>query len=274
MSDLNTSIFPTWCPGCGDFSIWSALKKAIQDLQIPTHKLAIVYGIGCSGNMASSIKCFGFHGLHGRGIPVAEGIKLSNHKLHVIVVAGDGDLLGEGLNHFISTARYNHDITVILHNNQVYGLTTGQSSPTALLNTKGKTTPLGVVAQPINPVSLALNIGASHVNRGFSGDIPELTNLIKNSINHSGFSLIDVLQPCVTFNKLNTYNWFRERLTKLDKIPLNQEEAQKKAGWENDRIHTGTFIQEKKAGNVVKITIWRNGKTQDLSVKLGSTENQ
>lgn len=241
---LNTKIFPTWCAGCGDFGIWAGLKGALNQVNVPRERVVIVYGIGCSGNMASFVSMYGVHGLHGRAIPVAEGIKAANHKLKVIVVAGDGDLLGEGMNHFVTASRMNSDITVILHNNQMYSLTTGQSSPTSLMGTKGKATPEGVMDKPVNPVGLSLLMGGSHVMRGFSGDIAHMTGLIKSGIEHEGFSFIDVLQPCVTFNKLNTYEWFRQRIMKLDKPYRFLYDAIVESEWNEDRILIGEFYKD------------------------------
>ncbi|OQA83658.1 MAG: 2-oxoglutarate oxidoreductase subunit KorB [Microgenomates group bacterium ADurb.Bin238] len=244
--ELNTSVFPTWCPGCGDYGIWAALKKALSKLDTPIENVVIVYGIGCSGNMASFLKVYGVHGLHGRAIPVAEGIKLANKKLKVIVVGGDGDLLGEGVAHLVAASRSNPDITVILHNNQIYGLTTGQSSPTSLKGSKSKTYPMGTPDEPLNPVQLALTLGASQVMRGFAGDIEHLTTLISDAINHEGFSLVEVLQPCVTFNKINTYAWFRERIKKLEQPERSRLEALRKGVWTNQQIMIGEFFRESK----------------------------
>lgn len=246
IENLNTKIFPNWCPGCGDYGIWAALKKALGNLDLPKERLVIVYGIGCHGNMASFMNVYGVHGLHGRAIPVAEGIKLANSKLKVVVIGGDGDLLGEGMNHLISAARSNPDITVILHNNQVYGLTTGQSSPTSLKGSVSKTYPNGVPDEPINPIQLMLTLGASHVSRGFAGDIEHLTQLINRALKHRGFSLVDVLQPCVTYNKLNTYAWFRQRLKKLERPETSRLEALRKAVWSNEQILIGDFFAEEK----------------------------
>lgn len=241
--DLNTKQFPTWCGGCGDLGIWAALKQAIVAQKLRWEQVVIVYGIGCSGNMASFLKVYGFHGLHGRALPAAEGIKTANHKLKVIVVAGDGDLLGEGMGHFVASCRANHDLTVILHNNQVYGLTTGQNAPTTLKGVKSKSTPLGVIDEPINPIQLALVSGAKHVARGFAGDINHLTGLIGQALSYNGFSLVDVLQPCVTFNKLNTYQWFRDRLQYLEKPATSAIEALRLGVWTDKQIRIGTFYQ-------------------------------
>ncbi len=240
---LNTTSHPTWCPGCGDFGIWMALKMALVDLQLEPHNTVVVYGIGCSGNMANTLKTYAFHGLHGRPIPAAEGIKLANHGLNVIVVAGDGDTYGEGLNHFLTSIRGNHDLTMIVHDNQVYGLTTGQTAPTSEKGYASKSTPQGVIEEPLNPLALALSAGGGFIARGFAGNMLQLTELIKKGIQHRGFSLIDVLQPCVTFNKHNTYHWFYERVYDLEKEGHRQNDwnaAMQKAR-DMERLATGLF---------------------------------
>lgn len=247
MLNLDTNIFPTWCPGCGNFGIWAALKTAIHQLNLETHELVIVYDIGCNGNASSSIKTYGLHGLHGRAIPAATGIKLTNHHQKVIVIGGDGGLLGEGMAHFISACRANMDITVILHNNQVYGLTTGQSSPTSMKGTKGKATPFGVTETPVEPCAIALISGASFVARTFAGTIPESTQIFAKAITHSGFSLVEVLQPCITFNKLNTYDWFRQRVKSMTQTPIDVYEAIFKARWTDQEIFTGIFRNDESA---------------------------
>ena len=208
--------FPTWCPGCGNFGIWAALKTAFTNLGFTEENLAIIFGIGCSGNMNDFLWADSFHALHGRSIPNAIGVKIANHKLPVVVIAGDGDCYGEGGNHLIHAARGNHDITVIVHDNRVYGLTTGQAAPTALKGFKAKSTPSGIIEVPINPIALAVTQGATFVGQGFSGDINHLVALIESGIKHKGFSLINVFQPCVTFNPLSSYAFYRERIYKLD----------------------------------------------------------
>lgn len=241
--NYNTSIFPTWCPGCGDFGLWGSLKQALANLKIEPYQLTAVFGIGCHGNMASFLKCYGVHSLHGRSIPTAAGIKLANHKLPVLVIGGDGDLLGEGLNHFMAGARANYDITVILHNNQLYSLTTGQASPTSLLGTKTKTTLDGVIDEPINPAQLAISGKAGLVARGFAGDMPSLTKIMMEAMQHPGFSLVEVLQPCVTFNKLNTYEWFRQRIKPADRTVTDKFEGLKVAEWNDETIYTGILYK-------------------------------
>ena len=206
---------PTWCPGCGDWGIGAALKIAFSQLGFTPSSIVVVFGIGCSGNMNDFLNAYAVHSLHGRAIPNAIGVKLANHKLPVIVVAGDGDCYGEGGNHLIHAARGNHDITVIVHDNRVYGLTTGQVAPTAQKGFKSKSTPVGIIESPINPLSLALTQGATFVAQAFAGDTLHTIEIIKKAIEHKGFSIVNILQPCVTFNKVNTYDYYLKRLYKL-----------------------------------------------------------
>lgn len=249
VQDYSTTVFPSWCPGCGDFGIWGSLKQALTQLGWKPHQFLMIFGIGCSGNMASFIKCYGLHSLHGRSVPTAIGAKLANHEFPVLVVGGDGDLLGEGLSHFIHAARANHDITVILHNNQIYGLTTGQASPTSMPGLDTKTTPHGVIERPLDPSALAILNDAGFVARGFAGNMPHLTSLIIDAIKHPGFSLVEVLQPCVTFNHLNTYEWFRKRIKKVEwegSDPSQESDpyaALKLAEWTEETINTGILYR-------------------------------
>ncbi|MCL4338705.1 thiamine pyrophosphate-dependent enzyme [Patescibacteria group bacterium] len=207
--------FPTWCPGCGDFGIWASIKGALAKLGYSPEEMAVVFGIGCSGNMNDFLWVDSFHALHGRAVPNAVGIKIANHKLPVLAIAGDGDCYGEGGNHLIHACRGNHDITILVHDNRVYGLTTGQVAPTGLKGFKAKSTPQGVIEVPVNPVALAITQGATYVAQGFAGDINHLTDLIVEGVKHKGLSLVNVFQPCVTFNHVTTYAWYRERLYKL-----------------------------------------------------------
>lgn len=245
-ASLESPYFPTWCPGCGNFGVWTALKNALVELQIPEQELVIVYGVGCSGNMADFNRVYGFHALHGRAISNAVAIKAANHRLKVIVVAGDGDTYGEGLNHFISAMRGNHDITLLVHDNQVYGLTTGQTAPTTDKGTKTKSTPFGSPEVPINPIGMALTADATFIARGFAGNIRHLTEMIKRAILHPGFSLVDMFQPCFTFNKVNTYHYFRERIYDLQQ---NEFEANHKVlAWEktfdHEKLPIGIFYED------------------------------
>jgi len=207
---------PTWCPGCGNFGMWRALRTAYSELGIPFEKLAVVWGIGCHGNGADFTRCQGFHGLHGRALPVATGLHLSNPELTVVVEMGDGDAFGIGIGHFAHSCRRNLDITAITHDNQVYGLTTGQASPTTEQGVHTPSTPAGVLERPVNTIGLAIAEGATFVARGYADDVPHMTALMKAAITHRGFSVLDVFQPCVTWNKLNTHAWFRERVYKLE----------------------------------------------------------
>ncbi len=207
---------PNWCPGCGDFGIWVSLKKAIVELELNPSKVVLVSGIGCSGKLPYWVKTYGFNGLHGRPIPVSEGIRLANHELTVIVIGGDGDQYAEGCNHLIHAMRRNVNITLLVHNNQIYGLTTGQYSPTTDIGEKNKATPIPTVESPLNPLSLAISSGATFVARGFAGDTTLETKLLKEAIKHKGFAIIDSLQPCVTFNQKNTYSWFYERIVNVN----------------------------------------------------------
>ena len=219
MADLKGRVDPDWCPGCGDFGVLAAIQKGLVELQIPNHNVVAISGIGCSSNLPGYINTYGMHTLHGRALAVATGLKLANHDLTVLVTGGDGDGFGIGGNHFIHTMRRNVDLLYIVMDNQIYGLTTGQTSPTSRIGMKTKSMPFGNIEAPVNPISLALAAGATFVARGFSGDQKHLTDLIKRGIEHKGFSLIDVFSPCVTYNHDNTYQWYRPRVKKLEDDP-------------------------------------------------------
>jgi 2-oxoglutarate ferredoxin oxidoreductase subunit beta len=206
---------PAWCPGCGDFGILRALNRALIEMEIEPYRVLMVSGIGQAGKLPHYTRGNVFNSLHGRPIPPAIGAKIANSELIVIAISGDGDAYGEGGNHFLHAARRNHDITYLVHNNQVYGLTKGQASPTSDVGFITKTTPYGA-ASPVNPLAVAIVNGASFVSRGFAGDIDHLSNLIKKGIAHRGFALIDILQPCVSFNPKNTFQWYKERTYKLE----------------------------------------------------------
>lgn len=275
MTSYSTPVFPTWCPGCGDFGIWGSLKQALVDLQLAPHQFFAVFGIGCSGNMASFLNCYSLHSLHGRAIPTAIGAKLANHAMHILVVGGDGDLLGEGLSHFIHGARENHDITILLHNNQVYGLTIGQASPTTMHGARTKTTPEGVIGVPIDPSALAISQSAGFVARGFAGDMPHLKSLMMKAVQHPGFSLVEVLQPCVTFNHLNTYDWFRQRIKKVESPTSDVHEGMKRAEWTDETINVGVLYQNDRPAYHTQIPqltqqtlLESTGKARDISTLI------
>jgi 2-oxoglutarate ferredoxin oxidoreductase subunit beta len=216
MADMKGRVDPDWCPGCGDFGVLAALQKALVELQIATHNVVTISGIGCSSNLPGYINTYGMHTLHGRALAVASGLKLANHELTVIVTGGDGDGFGIGGNHFVHTMRRNVDLLYIVMDNQIYGLTTGQTSPTSRVGMKTKSMPFGNVEAPVNPISLALAAGATFVARGFSGEQKHLIELMRQGILHKGFSFLDVFSPCVTYNHDNTYQWFRPRVKKLE----------------------------------------------------------
>jgi len=237
---------PAWCPGCGDFGVLRALNKALVEMGIEPHKVLLVSGIGQAGKLPHYTKGNIFNSLHGRPVPPAIGAKIANSDLIVIAISGDGDAYGEGGNHFLHAARRNHDITYLVHDNQVYGLTKGQASPTSDVGFITKTTPYGA-ANPVNPIAMAIVSGASFVARGYAGDVDHLASLIKKGITHRGFSLIDILQPCVSFNHKNTYQWYKERVYKLEDesgyTPGNKRAALEKALEWGERIPNGVIYE-------------------------------
>ena len=242
--DFKPEVAPDWCPGCGDFGVLTGLFQACADLQIQPHDLLVVSGIGCSSNLPGFIRSYGVHSLHGRALPFATGSKLANQAMTVVVTGGDGDGYGIGLNHFIQAMRRNIDVTYIVMDNEIYGLTTGQASPTTETGMTTKTTPLGNLEGMLNPLALALAAGCGYIARGFSGQPKHLVELYKAGIQHPGFALIDVFSPCVTFNKHNTYPWFRERVYKLEDENHetgNFHAAMDKALEWGDRIPIGLF---------------------------------
>lgn len=245
---IKSSVTPNWCPGCGNFMILSSLQKALIELQVPQEAVVLVYGIGCSGNMADFNAVYGLHALHGRAVANAIGIKLANHQLKVIVIAGDGDLYGEGLNHLMAGMRGNHDLTVVVHNNARYSLTTGQASPTSKNGTKTKSTPAGVIEQTFDPITTALTAGASFVARGYTAKPLELTQLIKLGINHVGFALIDIFQLCPTFNKEQDHPWFAQRIYNLNSDNHNSDDKTQALNLAllQDKLPLGIFYQNKK----------------------------
>jgi|SwirhirootsSR2_FD_contig_51_242807_length_1055_multi_2_in_0_out_0_2 2-oxoglutarate ferredoxin oxidoreductase subunit beta len=239
---------PTWCPGCGDFGILASLQQAFSDLDLYPHQVCLVSGIGCGSKLPYYMKANGYDSLHGRALPVATGIKMGNHDLKVIVISGDGDGYGIGGNHLIHTMRRNPDMTHIVENNQVYGLTKGQYSPTSPKGYIGSTSPEGAIEVMTNPIAMAVAGGATFVGRGFAGDPKHLRQLIVKAIQHKGYSLVDILQPCVTYNKINTYDWYKQRAYKLDDEagydPSNYASAWDKAKEWEERIPIGVIYQE------------------------------
>lgn len=248
MKDFDNKVRPSWCPGCGDFAILTSLKRAFVEQGIAPHEVVVVGGIGCGSKLPDYIRAYGFMTIHGRPLPVATGIKLANPELHVVVTNGDGDGYGIGGNHFMHTCRRNPDITHIVENNQIYALTKGQYSPTSEHGFVTTTSPEGAIERAVNPAALALSAGATFIARAFSGDPKHLTEMIIKGMQHKGYALIDVLQPCVTFNKVNTYDWYDERSYKIvdeepDYDPTNLRAAWEKANEWGDRIPLGVIYQ-------------------------------
>ena len=214
--DFRTDVWIDWCPGCGDYGIVTAMQKALKNLGLKPWEVVIVSGIGCSGKTPHFIYANGVHTLHGRAIPFATGVKLANPNLTVIVNGGDGDLLGIGAGHFVALGRRNLDITVIIHDNQVYGLTKGQASPTLPAGVKTKSLPKPNIQDPVNPLMLALASGYTFVARAYALDVNHLARIIEEAVKHKGAAVIDVLQPCVTYNDLYTKDWYNKRVYKLE----------------------------------------------------------
>lgn len=246
-TDYKGKIHPDWCPGCGDFSVVAAMQMALADLNLPPYKVAIVSGIGCSSNLPGFMNTYGMHTLHGRSLPVATGLKLGNNDLTVIATGGDGDGFGIGGNHFVHSIRRNIDVTYVVMDNQIYGLTTGQLSPTARKGMITKTSPDGSIENPINPIPMAIACGATYVARGTSGNPKHLANLIKGGIQHKGFSFIDVFSPCVTYNKVNTKDFFAQRVKLLEDVGHNTSDkyAAMEKGYEwGETIYCGLFWKD------------------------------
>jgi 2-oxoglutarate ferredoxin oxidoreductase subunit beta len=244
--DYAGPIKPTWCPGCGDFGIVAALKQGLVRAGLAPHEVLLVSGIGCGSKLPDYARVNGFMTLHGRPVAVATGARLGNHGLKVITVHGDGDSMGLGMGHFIHTARRNLDIVDLIQDNQIYGLTKGQYSPTSDRGFVTSTSPDGAFEMAVSPVALALVAGGTFIARGFAGDAKDLALLIAQAIEHRGYALVDILQPCVTFNRKNTYDWYRERvynLAETDYDPGDRVAAFQKALEWGDRIPLGVIYK-------------------------------
>ncbi|ATD30516.1 2-oxoacid:ferredoxin oxidoreductase subunit beta [Macrococcoides bohemicum] len=216
--DFRNSVKPNWCPGCGDFSVQAAIQKACANVGLEPEELAVITGIGCSGRLSGYINSFGVHSIHGRALPMAQGVKMANQELTVIASGGDGDGYAIGMGHTIHSIRRNIDLTYVVMDNQIYGLTKGQTSPSSAHGFVTKTTPHGSIEKNVSPLELAITSGATFVAQSFSSDIKELTAIIEAAINHKGFAFVNVFSPCVTYNKVNTYDWFKENLVSLNDI--------------------------------------------------------
>ncbi|UWF55891.1 2-oxoacid:ferredoxin oxidoreductase subunit beta [Staphylococcus hyicus] len=216
--DFRNNVKPNWCPGCGDFSVQAAIQKAAANVGLEPEEVAIITGIGCSGRLSGYVNSYGVHSIHGRALPLAQGVKMANKDLTVIASGGDGDGYAIGMGHTIHALRRNMNLTYIVMDNQIYGLTKGQTSPSSAVGFVTKTTPKGNIEQNVAPLELALSSGATFVAQGFSNDIKGLTKMIEDAIQHDGFSFVNVFSPCVTYNKINTYDWFKAHLTNIEEI--------------------------------------------------------
>lgn len=249
--DFRSSIVPNWCPGCGHFSVLAAMQRAAANVGVEPEDVALLSGIGCSGRVSGYMNAYGFHGIHGRVLPLAQGLKMANRNLTVLAAGGDGDGYAIGMNHTIHAIRRNIDVTYIVMDNQIYGLTKGQTSPRSQMGFKTGSTPAGSIEAPINPLQLAISLGGSFIAQGMSSDLKGLTQLIEAGIKHKGFSLINVFSPCVTYNKVNTYEWFKEKVVNLSDIegydPTNRAVAMstlmEHEGLVNGIVYQNTEVQ-------------------------------
>jgi 2-oxoglutarate ferredoxin oxidoreductase subunit beta len=263
-----------WCPGCGDYGILNIVKQALAELDISPEKLVMVSGIGQAAKFPQYIKCHCFNGLHGRSLPPATAIKAANPELTVVAISGDGCSYGEGGNHFIHTIRRNPNITHIVHNNMVYGLTKGQASPTSR---QGFITPVqvdGVFLEPFNPLAVAIALDASFVARAYVGDAEQARDIIKRAITHKGYALVDIFQPCVSFNKVNTYQWFREHTYNLedDYNPHDRVAAFQRA-IESEKFPLGVFyLNPQKSSFEENVSVYQTDPTPVIKRNLDRNE--
>ncbi len=265
---------PTWCPGCGNFPILKAFKDAMAEMNIEPHRITMVSGIGQAGKFPHYTKCNTFNGLHGRTLPVATGASLANHEMLVIAVAGDGDCYGEGGNHLLHAMRRNINVKLFVHNNQVYGLTKGQASPTTGEGTVTKNQPFGVFSEQLNPMALAVALDCSFAARGYAADTEHLKMLMKEAVNHKGFCLVDILQPCVTFNKVNTYEWYRQRVYRLgpDYNPGDRDAAFRKAFEWGEKIPIGIIYRNRRPTFEERVPVIKEKPLVRQSVETGKLQ--
>lgn len=262
----------SWCPGCGNFSIIKSVKQALAEMDIAPHEVMVSSGIGQAAKSPHYMNCHMFNGLHGRSLPVAQGMKMANPDMTVICESGDGCSYGEGGNHFMAAIRRNLDITLLVHNNQIYGLTKGQASPTTTRGQVTKTQPDGSPSEAFNPVAVAIAMKAGFVARGFSGEPELLVSTIKAAVEHRGFSLVDIMQPCVSFNKVNTFGWYKERsYTAMDHDPTDWCAALELADEFPDKLPLGILYKNDRAAYATsgKLATHEHGK-KDLKRVLKS----
>lgn len=260
--DFNNPIRPTWCSGCGNFGIWNGVKRALAQIGLEPHQVMLLGGIGCGSKLPDYTYANGFTSLHGRPIPVAHGIKLANHGLNVIVTSGDGDTYGLGLSHLLNALRRNADITIVVQDNRVYGLTKGQYSPTSPSGFRSKTSPAGSLDSPVNPIALALGAEGTFVARAFPGELNHLVDVLAQAFTHRGCALVDVLQPCVTFNPGYSYDYYRSRVYKLEQVghdPGDLDAAWRAAHEWGDRIPIGVFRKVDRPAYWEQLPVLREG---------------
>jgi 2-oxoglutarate ferredoxin oxidoreductase subunit beta len=254
----------SWCPGCGNFPLLESLKKALARLDLPPHRVMVSSGIGQAAKAPHYMHCHMFNGLHGRSLPVAQGMKMANPEMTVICESGDGCVYGEGGNHFLAAIRRNMDITLLVHDNQIYGLTKGQASPTSMRGHVTKTQPEGAPSEAFNPVAVAVAMKAGFVARAFVGEADHLTEMIVQAVNHPGFSLVDIFQPCVSFNKVNTYGWYKERCRIVeDHDPSDWAAAMALAGEFGERIPLGVLFRSERPVTATPGPLARHGYAAD-----------
>lgn len=263
VTDFNTGIQPTWCPGCGAYAIKNILPQALAELNLPPHKVVITYDIGCNGNGADKINTYAIKSLHGRSIPTAIGAKYANHDLTVIATIGDGAMMWEGPAHWITSAQRNEDITVILYNNKIYGLTTGQTSPATPCGVKTVSYPYGTVDKPMNPVLLSIAAGATFVARAFVGTPLHMKELFKQAIQHKGFAIVDVLMECVTWTKMDMLSYYKDMVYGVEQED-NSGENEVVAAKAYD--HTNKELALKTAARTDKIPIGVIYKSEEDSI--------
>ncbi len=266
---------PTWCPGCGNHGVMNAIKFALVELNMGPHELIIVSGIGCGSKLPHYMTINGFHSIHGRPLPVATGMRLANHGLKVMCVHGDGDGYGMGLGHFAHAVRRNINITDVVQNNRVYGLTQGQYSPTSAQGMVTKTSPEGAIERAVPPLALAITMGATFVARGYANELKHLANLIAQGLQHDGYALIDVLQPCVTFNRASSYDYYNPRVYKLEDEgwdPTDKAAAWQKAFEWGDRIPLGVFYRAEAPTYEEQVPALRAGPLVEQPLRLPLAE--
>ena len=275
MKDWQTTTASWWCPGCGDFGVLAALQRTLASLGYANNEVTIVSGIGCSGKLTGYVKSYSYHSLHGRALPPAQAMKLVNRGQKVIVVGGDGDGFGIGAGHFVHAVRRNIDLTYIVMDNAIYGLTKGQASPTTPLGMVTSTTPDGPIEVPVNPLALYLAAGGTFLAQGYSGDQKMLVNLFEEAIKHEGFSLVNTFSPCVTFNKLLTYQWYRENLVTIDGEKVTHDPSNKQMAMQRvleGKTYQGLLYQENRPSADKRIKAVANAPTNIVDLDLGAPD--